>query len=391
MKILHVVEFYWPHIGGAQEVVRRLSEEMARLGHQVTVATTHLPERQSKIHNGVQIEEFKVRGNWTHGMEGEVERYREWVKSQKFDVIMMYAAQQWTTDALLPYLQEIPGRKVLVPCGFSGLHVDSYREYFLKLKEWLQTIDRCVILSDSYQDTRYLKESGFDRIQLIPNGAAAEEFNNIHLRRGRMRARLGINNETRLLLHVGSHTGFKGHDELIQAYRQARVRDTCLLIVGNRLSRRCHWKCQLSEKMSRIDPRLFFRRKRVKVLELSREEVLDAYADADLFAFLSNVECSPIVLFEAAAAGAPFLSSSAGNSQEISEWLGSGEILPLAEQKEGKAAVNIQEATQALERLLSNPVALKDRGAKGRKEWAKGYTWEAITKRYLDLYCEITQ
>ncbi|MFL5812866.1 MAG: glycosyltransferase family 4 protein [Bdellovibrionia bacterium] len=389
MKILHAVEFYWPHIGGAQEVVRRLSEEMVRLGHHVTVATTHLPERKSKFHNGVQIEEFKVRGNWTQGMEGEVERYREWVNTEKFDVIMMYAAQQWTTDALLPHLQEISGRKVLVPCGFSGLHVDSYREYFLKLKEWLKSVDRCVILSDSYQDTRYLKEAGYNKIQLIPNGAAAEEFNEIHQRRGRMRVRLGINKETRLLLHVGSHTGFKGHDELIQAFRQARVSDAHLLIVGNRLSRRCHWKCQLSEKMSRIDPRLLLQRKRIDVLELSRDEVLDAYADADLFTFFSNVECSPIVLFEAAAAGAPFLASSAGNSQEISEWLGSGEVLSLTEQKEGKAAVSVQQATQALERLLSNPAALKDRGAKGREAWHKGYTWEAITKRYLDLYSEV--
>ena len=40
MKILHTVEYYAPSVGGAQEVVRQISERMVQRGHQVTVATT---------------------------------------------------------------------------------------------------------------------------------------------------------------------------------------------------------------------------------------------------------------------------------------------------------------------------------------------------------------
>ena len=39
---------------------------------------------------------------------------------------MSYAAQQWTTDALLPLLDCIPYRKMLAPRGFSGLHDPAY-------------------------------------------------------------------------------------------------------------------------------------------------------------------------------------------------------------------------------------------------------------------------
>jgi glycogen synthase len=40
MKILHTVEFYSPSTGGAQEVVKQLSERMAEKGHVVTVILT---------------------------------------------------------------------------------------------------------------------------------------------------------------------------------------------------------------------------------------------------------------------------------------------------------------------------------------------------------------
>src|SRR5438093_1356571 len=58
MKILHTVEFYFPSRGGAQEVVRRISEELVKRGHEVTVATTKLAERQARSLHGVRIEEF---------------------------------------------------------------------------------------------------------------------------------------------------------------------------------------------------------------------------------------------------------------------------------------------------------------------------------------------
>ena len=73
MKILHTVEFYHPSVGGMQEVVRQISERLVALGHQVTVATTALPERTEKEINGVKIVEFKISGNAVRGMSGETD------------------------------------------------------------------------------------------------------------------------------------------------------------------------------------------------------------------------------------------------------------------------------------------------------------------------------
>src|SRR3954462_6732295 len=105
LRILHAVEFYAPSVGGAQEVIRQVSGRLAARGHDVTVATTHLRERRVDVIDGVRIEGFDVRGNAVRGIEGDVERYRRFVLDGGFDVVMTYAAQQWTTDALLPILE----------------------------------------------------------------------------------------------------------------------------------------------------------------------------------------------------------------------------------------------------------------------------------------------
>mgnify|MGYP001617290643 CR=1 FL=1 len=87
MRILHTVEFYYPSIGGAQEVVRILSERMVKMGHEVTVATTKLPNRTSTTHNGVKIAEFDISGNAVRGIQGEKKKYQNFLKKSGFYVL----------------------------------------------------------------------------------------------------------------------------------------------------------------------------------------------------------------------------------------------------------------------------------------------------------------
>lgn len=88
MRILHTVEFYRPSTGGAQEVVRQISERLARRGHDVTVATTALPERGRTRIAGVEIAEFEVAGSEAGGLRGDIEGYRRFVTGADFDVVL---------------------------------------------------------------------------------------------------------------------------------------------------------------------------------------------------------------------------------------------------------------------------------------------------------------
>ncbi|MCR9067185.1 MAG: hypothetical protein NXI00_24680, partial [Cytophagales bacterium] len=81
MKILHTVESYLPHRHGMSEVVKRISEKLVQVGHQVTVATKYDSARREDVINGVRIKSFNISGNTVVGLRGEVDSYRDFVLS----------------------------------------------------------------------------------------------------------------------------------------------------------------------------------------------------------------------------------------------------------------------------------------------------------------------
>lgn len=388
MKILHTVEFYHPSVGGAQEVVKQLSERLVKLGHDVTVATTRLYNRDFTSWNGVKIEEFNISGNAVRGFSGEVDRYQKFILGSDFDVIMNYAAQQWATDLVLPILNKITAKKVFVPCGFSGLYLPEYENYFEQMKIWLRQYDACVYLSNDYRDINFARECRADsNAVLIPNGAGADEFNwkpDMDLR-----ARLNIPGDHFLILHVGSHTGGKGHKEAIQIFKKAKIKHATLLIVGNSFGGGCTRSCRLAETFNNWNPLSKLSDKKIIIKSLSRNETVAAYHEADLFLFPSNIECSPLVLFEAMASRTPFLTTDVGNSKEIIEWSNGGALLPTLKFANGYVKADVKTAADVLQQLFYDSKKRKELASNGYKKWKDSFTWEKITKQYEDLYLNI--
>jgi glycosyltransferase involved in cell wall biosynthesis len=233
MRLLFCCEFYYPSVGGVQEVMRQLAERMVQLGHDVTVATTSLSNRTFKELNGVHIEEFAIVGNGVRGMKGEVERYREFVTNADVDAILIKAAQQWTFDALWPVLHEIHARKVLIPCGFSGLYRPSFSEYFRQLPGILRMLDHLIFYATEYRDIEFARANGIRNYSVIPNGASEIEFASPRDKSFRMRHE--IPEDSFVFLTVGSLTGMKGHLEVTKAFAELNTggRPAILLLNGN--------------------------------------------------------------------------------------------------------------------------------------------------------------
>jgi len=416
VRILHTVEYYPPSVGGMQEVVRQLSERLAAMGHDVTVATSKADGREGDLLNRVRIREFDVSGNLVEGMRGDVSGYREFLRGGGFDVMTNFAVQQWATDAAITILDAIPSRKVLVPTGFSRLYFPGYRDYFRSMKKWMRRYDVNVFLSETYRDAAFAREHGIGNRVLIPNGAGEDEF----LRESGIdiRDRLGIPPDAFLVLHVGSHTGDKGHREALEIFRRARVRHAVFLVVGNETGG-CDAECRATAKNQNATREFLSAGKRVIVRSLSREETVAAFRSADLFLFPSNVECSPLVLFEAAASGTPFLSTDVGNAAEIAEWTSAGMILPTdkregADRNEGGLVPRVrrlasaflpvlsppipsghsrartEESARVLERLFASPDERRRMAEAGREAWKGRFTWEKIALQYEALYASLS-
>ena len=175
MRILHTVEFYSPSEGGAQEVVRQLSERMVNMGHEVTIATTKLPERKQKTLNGVKIVEFDIHGNQVVGIKGETERYKRFLLDGRFDVMMNYAAQQWATDLVFEIIDEISAKKIIVPCGYSSLNNPDFKDYFVKLPSILKnmmlvfTLRSTTGTTHSPRSTDYVICTSYLMVRMKPN------------------------------------------------------------------------------------------------------------------------------------------------------------------------------------------------------------------------------
>ncbi|MEE9405591.1 MAG: glycosyltransferase family 4 protein [Algisphaera sp.] len=385
MKILHAVEFYEPSVGGAQAVVREVSERLVARGHQVTVATTALPERTTFEHNGVNIVGFNVSGNFANGICGSIDTYQRFLADGDFDVMMAYAAQQWTVDAAWGLFDRLPYATVLAPCGFSGLHDPRYANYFARLPRLMRRFNRLIFHSDTYQDRTFADSHGLQDIStIIPNAADGAGFpkpdpeaDAIHA--AAFRQRHGIPADGPLLLTVGTHTGMKGHACTLAAFRQLDASPAHLLIIGNGTPNTGCWNaCHRGVKRATRG------RKTARTLDLPRPEVLAAFRAADLFLFPSRIECSPLVLFECLAAGLPFVASPAGNSTEIAAWSDGGLMVHAT----GPAPLQIKpkHLAQATDALLADPKRRMTMAAAGRAAFEARFDWEHAIDAYEAVY-----
>jgi L-malate glycosyltransferase len=122
--------------------------------------------------------------------------------------------------------------------------------------------------------------------------------------------------------------------------------------------------------------------KRVLCLDLPRQDVIDAFFEADLFVFASKVEYSPLVLFEAAAAGTPFLTVPVGNAAEIVRWTGGGWLCPADVDERGYTSVSPTTLAREIEKAIRSPDQLRALGKAGRQAWLDRFTWAKITESY---------
>lgn len=390
MNILHTVESYTPTICGMQEVVRQISERLVRRGHNVTVATSYQPDRKQLTINGVAIEQFRIYGNAVRGIDegkSEIQRYIDLLRSSKFDIVTNFAAQQWATDLALPVLNKIKAKKVFVPTGFSGFYNSQYKKYFSKMKRWMKQYDMNVFLSEGYRDIDFARKNGVKKRVLIPNGASEEEF--LATEHFDIRKKLGIPTDHFLVLLVGAHTGAKGHREAIEIFRKANITNATLLIVAYPSWTRCARRCFLIKHIFNALPKRLTDKKHLIITSLSRQETVSAYKQADVFLFPSNIECSPIVLFEAMASKTPFLTTDVGNAQEIIRWSKSGMVLPTSKGRYGQSLAEIDTSVVLLEAMHHNPEKRKIMAENGYRAWKKQFTWDKIVKQYEKVYQNI--
>ncbi len=360
MRVLATVERYAPAIGGAERVVQRVAEGLAARGHEVHVLTGGAPEEVEL--GGVHVHRLPVSGNEVRGIHGDGSSVASLIARIEPDIVFNYAAQTWATDCCFDLLErEGRPRMVLAPCGFSGLGKRRYERYFAAMPERLRGYDALILHSAVYQDWKFASDAGAERIHVVPNGADPPASGDT----------LGLTAPGRsLAVTVGSHVVSKGHAQFARAIRAlARERALTGVIVapprrGLDALRGCQLTCQAR---ARVQP--------LRILDGSLPgAVASAISAADLFLFTSRVECAPLVILEAMAAGSPWVSYDVGNVSELPG---------------GVVAGSFGELLDAAGQVLDGK--RPELGTQGREAWEADHRWEDIIPRYESVFNEVLE
>lgn len=403
MKILLCSQFYHPSVGGVQKVIRELAENFLKMGHVATVATSFDSRRDFKTLNGVTIKQFQISGNNVQGMKGNLKDFQDFVLAGNFDVLLVKAAQQWSFDALWPILDKFNGRKIHIPCGYSGLYLNEYLSYYAQMPEVLKKFDSLVYNAEEYRDIQFARKHGLQNLVIIPNGASEQEFGENPL--PNFKQKLGIPQEKFVFFSAGSPPYNKGHLEVLTAYAQMKLNFPSTLILDGKYFdySKLKWpflsniKSLLKEMIKGLQKKssTFIRReaahinlipgKSVLITDFKRDEIIATFFFSDLFVFASHVEYSPLVIYESVAAGLPFLSVPVGNVAEIAQWTGGGQLCQASQAKDGFTKADPKILAQEMKKLANDRPRLRELSTRGRASWENKFTWSKISRQFEQL------
>jgi glycosyltransferase involved in cell wall biosynthesis len=298
VKVLQVCPDSYVQIGGISAHVRNISERLAR-HHDVTVFATNDGglEPWNEIINGVKVRRFRCyapSNSYFLTIDMPLQMRRE-----KFEIIHAHGYHQFPLH--LSTLAKAD--QFVVTPHFHGVGHSPFRNALIRLlkpfgKRSLKKANAIVAVSE-FEKNLIRREFGFDdsAVQVIPNGVDFKEFVNLKKRR----------HDRRSILFVGYLAAYKGAQYLVEVLPKLD-KDIVLKVVG-----RGPAKPLMEKRASQlgVSDRLEFYAK------IPRDQLLQLYADADVFALLSRYEAYSIVVAEALAAKAPCIIA---RTSALAEW-----------------------------------------------------------------------
>lgn len=381
MRILYIVDFFHPHVGGAPTFFKNLAENVARMGHSVTILTTHAKGTKSvEHHRGMRIlrmgenrEQFMVKATLF------LARNRE-----RYDIV-----HTSTYSAMIPSYAFSVMKKV--PEVLSVHEIWTLKEWteFAGAKGLFYFIEERMLFTlpfESYiapsEHTRKDLEKTFDllakagvripksRIKVIPHGIDERLFNPaLKRQREQLRRKYMIGSDEFVGCFVGKATAFKGIDYLLDALESVMKKvDMRFIFVLSRLHESGYRK--FMERVYRSETL----RKNIMVAEASSDHsfVSNMVAASDFLAMPSITEGFGFAAAEAAAIGVPVIATRDTSLTEVLE--------------EGENAIFVKlrssaEIARAIERLARDG-RLRKRLSKPKKF----STWREVAREYVKVY-----
>jgi glycosyltransferase involved in cell wall biosynthesis len=354
MRIAHVCPRYHPFIGGVETHVRMICERLVKRGYEVEVLCTDPSKdlKQSEEVNGVLVRRFM---SWAPDeayyfsplldsyLRENSSRYAI-VHAHGYQALPALSASRAKTSNLLFFTPHYHGRSHAL---FRSLLLRPYKLFGRRIFEKADM----VISVSRYEKTLIQRDFKVEdeRIKIIPNGVVLKEFEEVSRT---------IGSHNKMLLSVGRLEKYKGMQYLIQLLQYLDV-DYTLRIIGK--------GPYLNELDELVDSLQMKDKVEIKG-GLSRHELLQSYADADVFALLSTNEAYGISVAEAIASGTPCI---VADESGLSEWIDDENCLGI------KMPPDMEELVYMIKSLVGK-----------RVKNVKVPDWDDVTGMLLETYFE---
>ena len=396
MRILHVIPSFAPRYGGPTVAAVGLTRELARRGHDVSVATTNVdgpgeldvPLGRPVPMDGVDVWYFPIqRPRWYHFSAPMGRALRDLVR--RSDVVHIHYVFLWPTTVAafwcrrygVPYRGYTsraldPSRRSPNERGSAHVVRQHGQEVDLSQHAWqIRGPGRRGsapphLGASSRRSARGLR---FSNGRLIPLGADAPPPPGVDDRAAVQQIYPSLQGR-KIALFLGRLDRIKGLDVLAEAAGSlAESRDDFSLVVAG--SGAAEYEAEIRDLVDRrglSDLTVFTG----MVVGEDKWRLLRA---ADLFVLPSRHESSPLAVMEAMASGTPVvISDQVGIHREIAE-AGAGLVTTL----------DAADVAGAIGRLLDDPDAAERMGRAGEALAARRYTWERVASDVEALYEEV--
>lgn len=313
MKIGMFTDSYRPYTSGVVRSIETVAAKLTELGHEVYIFAPNYPhcEKEARIFRFLSVPaptypEFTIALPFSLSL-------RSTIKRVGLDVIHVHSPFS------LGLLGARYARRCRLPLVFTyHTMYDQYVHYLPFGHEISRKIvnklsqdfcNRCdVVITPTNIIKEIVGKNLNTRVEAIPTGIEIEEFANPD--KDWLRSYLGIDRDTKILLHLGRMGKEKNIGFLLEAYKIIRNKlpRTCLVIAGDGPEKENLEK--MSEQMG-LKESVYF------TGALPRKKVVDSYAGSDLFVFASTTETQGLVLGEAKAAGLPAVAVRALGAAEM--------------------------------------------------------------------------
>lgn len=385
MNILHVISTMSNRYGGPVSVLRSLSKEQARRGHNVTICTTNLdyPRGILDVRTDVGISENGV-VIWYHALDFRPLHvsidFARWLlrNINDYDIVHVHGLYRFTPTFGAAVARRMGVPYLIKPHGSLDPYMYKQSAYSVSLKRLYErlfdfpNLNRAgAIQFTSDEEAQRAAFLGLSAPPVVVRSGIDWTEYSVLPRRGVFRRGLGIRPEQPLILFLGRLNFKKGLDVLVPAFSEVikRLPDARLAIVGPDNE-------GLGDEVRRWCANSGVQQNVVFVDHISGEETRQAYVDADVFALTSYTENTGMTVVEAMACACPVVISDQVNIWPVIKEAGAGFVVPL----------DIQQISEALANVLRNKDLAARMASAGRVLAEERFSWDRIVEQLDHVY-----